>query len=347
VSAGGGGGVGARWSRCSPGLARRRLIAAARPSQGGGWALAVVLAAAACAAPSVASDPGAGAPLGGKAPPSLAPLAGGEPALDPAIVAAADPRSVALPLRAYELDDGAARTVNRARVIVGDACMRRFGFSPIPGWQPEGAVTASSWARYGLWDPIAADRGYQAPEVNSGNTYPIRYLGLDASQVYLGEIGEYHGLSVPPGGCQGEEFTRVMRPAGRPAVDGHFVADLDAEAHTRASQDARVARRAQAWTACMKQAGFHFADVQAPFAYWSERRTVVDKTHEIVGAEEKASARADLDCKRSTGLLGTWLAADVAYSRRIIERESERLREYQRASGLILDNANHIIAAGG
>jgi hypothetical protein len=66
----------------------------------------------------------------------------------------------------------------------------------------------------------------------------------------------------------------------------------------------------------------------------------------VISEEEKRNARADLRCKRSTGLLGTWLAADIAYQHAIIEREGERLRDYGRIVEKVVEISNRIIAAG-
>jgi hypothetical protein len=303
--------------------------------------LACVLAATACIGETTSVAPGAVAEQARSYPP----LAGGEPALDQATVAAADPKSTATPFGAYVWDDPSARAISRARIIVGDRCMRRYGFSPVPGWQPEGAIPLVTWSRYGLWDRALAERGYYGPEVNGGNPYPVRYLGADATGVYFGTVKEFNGEPVPDGGCQGQEFALVMKAAGMSDVDPKYVGNLDQEALARATQDPRVVSLVDDWKGCMKNAGWDYADVRAPFGYWSTRRGN-DKRQAVISEEEKRSARTDLECKRSTGLLGTWLGADIAYQKAIVEREGERLRAYKHVMDGLLANANKVIADG-
>ncbi|MFE9205616.1 hypothetical protein [Micromonospora sp. NPDC007230] len=286
------------------------------------------------------------AKMTGENSPSLAPLAGGEPPLDPAIVAAADPRKVAAPIAAYVQEDGRARLVSRARMLVGDRCMREFGFAPEPGWKPEGAVPRDIAARYGLWDEgRAAEFGYLPAEVNDGNPGPVRFVGADATNVYFGQIDNYQGKPVPSGGCTNVEFEAVFGPKDSLDVDGHLQVKLDQEAITRATQDSRVTPLLSAWQACVKSAGWDYKNPQDPFNYWSSRRGS-DKTRAVVSDEEKRSALADIGCKKSTGLLGTWLAADIAYQKVLVERNAEQLRAYTKALDTVSQRANKIIAEG-
>jgi hypothetical protein len=166
-----------------------------------------------------------------------------------------------------------------------------------------------------------------------------------AGNVYLGGVKKVNGQDVPDGGCQGEEFRAVVTAAVPANVDKHYLPNLDDEALSRATQDARVAKLIGDWKACMKAAGWSYADPKDPFDYWSTRRGN-DKNHAVISAEEKNSARDDLGCKKSTKLLGTWLAADVAYQQAIVEREGDRLREYKQVTDRMLDNANRIISSG-
>jgi hypothetical protein len=297
--------------------------------------LALVMATAACT--SGASEPSAAE--------SLAPWPGGAPSLDPGVVKAADPLTAGQPLAAFDIDDAGARTVSRARIIVGDRCMGRFGFSPVPGWTPEGALTMLSWNRYGLWNPSARYSGYAAPADAGANRYPVRYLGPDATAVYFGTVATFKGSTVPAGGCQAEELVAVLGSVATPAVDPHLIEGLDREALARATQDARVVPRLAAWRSCMKRSGWDFADVQAPFDYWSARRGG-DKSHQVVSDDELRGAATDLDCKSSTGLLGTWLAADIAYQNAIVERDGERLREYKQTLEAMVGTANTVISRG-
>jgi len=302
---------------------------------------AVLLTVPACTGP-LSEPPAEEKP---KAEVQYSPLPGGEPALDPAIVAAADPGGTGRPLDAFGNASDSVRQVSRARMIVGDRCMRAFGFEPDPAWVPEGADSRIHWDRYGLWDArAAATRGYEAPQAPSRNPSPVRFLSPEAISVYLGEITEYRGQKVPAGGCQGEEYRALMRDV--PAtLDQDYLEKLDREALTRSQQDSRVAKLLTAWQQCMKASGWDYTAVRQPFEEWATNRGR-DQRNPVVSDEELRSARDDLACKQETKLLGTWLAADVAYQKVIVERESTGLREYQRVGDTMLANANRIIAEG-
>jgi hypothetical protein len=297
----------------------------------------VVVALAGCG-----GAPAAGTPASGDLA-SYPPLAGGQPALDAKIVEAADPRVVTLPLTAYVWDDASVRVVNRARILVGDRCMRRYGFDPLP-WVPEGQMSLIDWVRYGAWENAALQVGYQSPP-STDNRYPVRFMGADASTVYFGEAAQFRGTPVPDGGCQGQEFTEVFAAARMPFDELHYVADLDRESRARARQDKRVAKLLTGWKSCMSAKGWNYADVMAPFTYWATRRGP-DKARPVVSADELRSVQDDLNCKRSSNLLGTWLAAEIAYQHSIVERDAERLREHRRHLDAVLANANTLLARG-
>jgi len=278
----------------------------------------------------------------------LDPLAGGEPPLDESIVSAADPMAVTMPLDAHKFDDAKARLVSRARIVVGDRCMSEFGFSPTPGWIPEGAVSSNLYARYGVWDEkSAAVLGYQEPPVKEDNVgFPVRFTDHDALSVWYGEVESHQGRPVPEGGCVGRELDAVMGHVDFSEVDGKFRVDLEKEALTRATQDSRVVPLLAAWRTCMKEAGWDYADPQSPFAYWADKRGR-DKHQPVAGDEEQRSAVRDAECKKSTRLLGTWVAADVAYQKVLIERDWEKLRVYKQHLDEVVKRANEVLAEAG
>jgi hypothetical protein len=99
----------------------------------------------------------------------------------------------------------------------------------------------------------------------------------------------------------------------------------------------------------MKQKGWNYSSVLDPFSYWDEyprRGTNKHLTLADISADEKRSAADDLSCKHSTGLLATWLAADVAYQGLIVQREAQKLGNWSKGMDQIRANANNILAGG-
>ena len=276
----------------------------------------------------------------------LDPLAGGEPPLDQSIVAAADPTTVSMPLMAHAMGDAKIRLVNRARIVVGDKCMSEFGISQTPGWNAEGAIPANPYAKYGVWDEkSAAAFGYDSPPVTEDDPDFFRF-GADGQSVWWGQVDTYQGRPVPEGGCAAREVEAVMGDFTFEMVDGNGRVDLEKEALTRATQDSRVAPLLDAWRSCMKEAGWDYADPQAPFGYWHDKRGS-NKHQAVISDEEKRSAVTDVECKKSTGLLGTWIAAEVAYQKVLIERDWETLRVYKQNLDALVKRANKVLAEAG
>jgi hypothetical protein len=235
--------------------------------------------------------------------------------------------------------------------------MNQFGFAvPAPGWSNSKIdfTALARWSKYGIWDPIAADVGYLFPGSINTDSSPPPFLG-DAEKVYFGQLSAYQGRPVPQGGCAADADRKVIQVVVTPVQGTQkslsaFVSDLDHEALVLSRQDSRVVPLMEAWRSCMKKSGWDYLDVQAPFDYWSQPPRRGADPHiepDDISNEEKTSARDDLACKHSTGLLGTWLAADMAYEQRLVDRDGEKLRELVSTQDKILVNANKVIANGG
>ncbi|MGY0233870.1 hypothetical protein [Longispora urticae] len=280
---------------------------------------------------------------------TFSPLPGGEPKLDPAIVASADPRAASYPLRALAPSATTLKVIKRAATIALDRCMRQFGFPADPS-SVDAEETDTSWRyRYGLWiEAEATEWGYLPP---TGGT-PGQPSGLNigpytsgaALSVVGGSVQTFEGRPVPAGGCAAEAQRAVYGTTVLPH-DDLLGPRLDKEALSRALQDSRVVSLTDQWRTCMRDAGFSHADPMAPFSFWLNRRGS-EKTRMVVSAEEKTAARADVACKRSTGLLGTTMAADIAYQRILVDRNIEALRAASTMYEPYLGRANEIIARG-
>jgi hypothetical protein len=272
-----------------------------------------------------------------------------EPNLDASVITQADPNSVAQPLATYMFSAADEAVIKSAILLSGNQCMAPFGFSPATSVLTP-PIDSGMWARYGLWDPASAQTGYLSPEELQSSSIGFGYPNpSDALSVYTGVVQTYNGLSVPTGGCQAVAFGAVRSVPGVDDLSG-FVESLYQEAQRRSMQDSRVEPLLGAWQTCMKQKGWDYSNVLAPFSYWDEyprRGTEKHLTLASITDAEKASAAADLSCKHSTGLLGTWLAADVAYQGLIVEREAQKLGDWSTGMDKILANAKSVAAGGG
>jgi hypothetical protein len=250
-----------------------------------------------------------------------------EPAISdiPRITAAVDLR---LPLQDYLLDDRQLRDLDQARVILIDRCMRDFGFTyavrqPAAGHGPRSATER----RYGITDAAdAAAYGYGLGERDPARQKPPARPALhaDAETVLFGKgRSRIKGREVPEGGCM-TEADRSLGAAAPAGADPGLPQQLSFRAFDRSRADSRVRGAFRAWSACMADSGYDYADPLAPLA----DPALTGST----GRRTVATATADLRCKRRTNLVGIWFTVESAYQKRLVEQHSEELAAVRAAN---------------
>ncbi|MQA95652.1 MAG: hypothetical protein GEV11_13720 [Streptosporangiales bacterium] len=162
---------------------------------------------------------------------------------------------------------------------------------------------------------------------------PGRELDEAGEAVYVGGPGAPKG--VPEGGCSAEGQRSVGAP---PAGDTTLPETLANRAREQAETDSRVEAAVRAWSACMRQAGYRYRGPENAAAdpRWAGGGAA--------GPQETKAARADVTCKATSRLTGTWVAAQNAYQRKQIERNRTALapiltwwREQERNAERILE----------
>jgi hypothetical protein len=242
----------------------------------------------------------------------------GEPALGE-IPRSPNVTALSLPMDAYLGTPAVRRTVNEARNALFASCMRRFGFQPTPPVLPP-ALRSNHVGRYGLAVLAEAQQhGYHPASMGRVNPSARSGSAEEASPAARA-VAEGTGQRVeglPAGGCLGEARRKIAAGAPTPP-DADIAARLDFQANSQARQDSRVLKVTAAWSACMKRAGYAYAD---PMAANDDPRFRTDAP----SAPEVQVATADVRCKQETNLVGVWVAVESAYQRRAIERNAEPL----------------------
>ncbi|MFI1976269.1 hypothetical protein [Streptomyces wedmorensis] len=259
------------------------------------------------------------------------------PAAPAAPAAVTDAARLTYPLDGYKPTDEESRGIERAQALLTADCMKRFGFAYRPPEQPRpaGAGTAS---RYGLTDALTASRYGYAPRggARPPGKAPAQDLG-PAGELALGgppvegripmSLAEsertdsgrrVNGVKVPVGGCGREGFLRMYAPR-EGAVDALFVFRLEAEAFSRARQDARVAKAVEQWSRCMAEKGYRTDDPVSP------QQDLGLSADAAGGPRAVAAAVQDVACKERTRLVGVWYAAEVGFQERAVEQHAETL----------------------
>ncbi|KMS73653.1 hypothetical protein ACM01_18150 [Streptomyces viridochromogenes] len=220
-------------------------------------ALAATAATAACTAQE---------PQGpGKESPTRHAAQGGNESTGPSV-----PRGMSLPLQGYSPTDWNVQDDDRARGILLNRCLKRFGITahekdPAPIRQHVGPRTLVQ-VRYGTRDTTwAAEYGYWFPGQDAGRNDPGRPASPEEGQVATGAVTTYKGTKVPDGGCMGEVARTLDGPGATNATYGEALAagnELNTASFRSTRKEPAVRRAEQAWSRCMKDHGYRLpADI--------------------------------------------------------------------------------------
>lgn len=263
-----------------------------------------------------------------------------EPKLDLGAVSA-DPREVTFPLDASRITGEQSLVIIHARDLVMQRCLARFGFN-VPMHPPVGR-DSSDLNSFGLVDERQAREHGYLKDVEDAKPEFISEVPREATPVLTGEVGNYGGVTVPEGGCQGESIRAVTGGDSLPK-DGNFVEGLRHDAWNRALNDSRVQALLEQWRSCLKDAGFPgFKDPGEPYTHWQGKRQPKATTPT---QEEVTMALADVRCKQQVKLLPTWIATNVAYQNRLAEENAQRLNEHKAYVAKSMELAKNIVSGG-
>lgn len=244
-----------------------------------------------------------------------------EPAVDNLIVD--NMRNFSLPMDPYKISPVTLLNTTRARSVLFAQCMARFGFQV--DVQFGGGL--SNWPgnerRYGITDETSArQRGYHPAPASPTAVNPTKGSTPVVTEGYqtvaTGEgPSSINDKPVPDGGCNGEARRKIAE--GAPKVDSEQLGDeLEGQAFARMLQDSRIRAVFAAWSACMKSAGFDYAD---PMKAMSDPAFATDSAT----AREIEVATKDVLCKRAVNLINIQAAVESAYQKRVIEANTEAL----------------------
>lgn len=258
--------------------------------------------------------------------------------------------AVVYPFDPMSLNNDQMRTVNRARAILAQRCLKRFGFVV----QIPAQIAGNPWdgidERYGLTDEQhARTYGYGSKPSPQETPFEVTVPREALAIMYGKEMGSnngvyfntgrplptYGGQTVPSGGCAGEANTTLTAgmPPGEPLNTREVEHDLTKEAMT----SPEVRTKIDAWRACLKKAGFEYSDPWEPTLRWSANKA----TPEAVTA-----ALADVRCNKQTGLADTWRKIDIGLQRKYAEDHAEQVSYTKRYMQALLQNAAKLVAGG-
>ncbi|MFC8715913.1 hypothetical protein [Kitasatospora sp. NPDC057198] len=250
-----------------------------------------------------------------------------------------DSNQVAFPLQAYEASPQQVAVLEQAQDVLIGQCMKRFGFDfrPMPASPPD--EVGRNAFRYGVSDPALVEKygygrphGTTRPDAGRPSMGPNEQLVLSGGDSLTpqdlpnnqegaekrGGGTEVNGRRVPIGGCGTESALKLYSPTAA-TVDIQFAQNLEQQANSDSRRDSRVVKVVADWSACMAGRGYRTGN---PLTAIKDIGLGGDR---ISSPEAVTAARADLDCKRSTNLVGIWSAVETAYQKRLAEKNAQTL----------------------
>ncbi|MFE9449721.1 hypothetical protein [Streptomyces sp. NPDC006739] len=275
--------------------------------------------------------------------------------------------TAALPLGRYTFGQDEEKVLDRARWTLGKKCMVGLGFSGFTVFDP-GSGPGTALVRpaepgtirlpstdldlgdrpYGIDDPGQGARtGYHGPaSPHDDRQWPLdQYLAL-TGDLRPGDPKQVHGHPIPEDGCLGQADRRLYgsRPA-RGKIAGLRMTGYDLtvlrlmrQGNQRALTDPGQRKADAAWSACMKHEGLsykHPTDAQYRAQWYAS---------DTASAQERRTAEADANCKRSTGYLKAAHAVDVRIEEQLIQQNRTELDGIARRNRAALRTARTITA---
>ncbi|MFE5730641.1 hypothetical protein ACFQ7A_06980 [Streptomyces sp. NPDC056528] len=233
-------------------------------------------------------------------------------------------RSLVLPFDAYEMTENELHATANARDSLTRVCMNDRGHEWPVVRRPTDAPRAAHRRRYGIVEDAVAGRyGYRVPEalfdphgVQAAQRSRDEGLAPAQQEAVHGSGGK---------GCERTAFDR-LNPGPRPDFDDFNRLKGDIFAVFQRSPEARA--YTTAWSECMKRKGHDYRD---PFAAVRDRRWSSGLSAASPARGEVRTARDDVACKETTGLVDGWRRAEAALQNRAVEEHSDYFRALGRA----------------
>lgn len=264
-----------------------------------------------------------------------------------------DVSRVSYPLDSYRFAPDEQDLLDRATYELTSRCVERFGLTLPARGRPR---DLRPYDRYGLVDEQHAKVFAYSLDIPTRRA-SAWFVAIDQRSRLFSAVTGHQGDSqqpplkdLPQGGCSGEA-QRALLATTVPREDP--VPDLDREAWNASMKDDKVVEATKRWHRCMRDAGHRYADpVGSPYGYWGEKRmarfAALSPEQKKAGikpsGEEIEAALADVRCKRSSGLLASWIAADIAHQRVLVERDRGLLDDHRRYLDGQLARAEAVLA---
>ncbi|MEU1370246.1 hypothetical protein ABZ454_29480 [Streptomyces sp. NPDC005803] len=228
---------------------------------------------------------------------------------------------LALPVEAYIFSEPEIAQLTRAMSSLAVDCMKEAGFTyrPDDGQSPDiGAMDR----RYGIANSHTAQAyGYHFPAPPAGRDSAVKSLS-DAARVTLSGEPLADGSLDTGGGCIGKAKKRLAGGADAFGPD-EAARTLNLSSYARSQKDPRVLAAFRTWSSCMAAKGYRYA---SPMDAIDDPAFATKKANQ----KEISTARADVECKKKTGLVRAWFDVESELQRTEIEKDPETFARIER-----------------
>lgn len=226
-------------------------------------------------------------------------------------------------------------------------CMARFGYRyRLPAISQNALDSQENGAnrgrRYGVSNAAyASTYGYHLPKDEPRNAPPadIPPMSEAENKVFIGDQDPTAGVKpgdkvagqeIPSGGCSGEAQRKLkIEPRERMAEKINNVS------FARSQENKQVKKALNEWSACMARSGH---------AYKTPLEPLDNIKGESAGAVEVSAAQADVACKDSVNLVGTWFSIESKIQEELIARSEEILADDSKSFDALVRRASDEIA---
>lgn len=246
-------------------------------------------------------------------------------------------KAIVVPLDRYAPAPDEMGVIKAAEDVLTGKCMRRRGLE----WKLAPRASAKDTEprnrrRYGVVEPVIAKiYGYHLPADRP--TVAKRSAAMRARDKGLGtaEKKAAYGSGRKLGGCA--KRARKELAQGLPDADFGLLNNTIGATYEQSMKDRAVVRVFRAWSACMKEQGYHYTN---PMKAITDKRWLKgDRVSRI----EIQQARVDVRCKKQTDLVSVWNAAEDRIQERAIKAEPGAFKELKQVQRQRMGAAHRVL----
>ncbi len=242
------------------------------------------------------------------------------PPIGPVPTNITDPSQITRPIDAFLLPADQIVVLEQAKIRTAQQCMRDAGYvttvtadsdmAPSIRAGVEQRTTASDLYGFFSSDTAAQTTGYLAGSPTG--TYEVTWTGDVPGSVSDGCWKKAADASAGGVYDSSQLTTATGLPGGGPPVP---------------ASDPTYSTAVRKWSACMSARGFGYQD---PLQSIADQSWISDRRSGVASSADVATAVADLQCKRSTNLIGVAVAVQAAYDQQYIDAHTTQLDIYWR-----------------